>query len=202
MKNRGKLSHRSSFEIVLFGAASVGKTSLLRRSFIGEFDEEYIPTVEDYFTHEIHKTGSITVLNATDTAGSFQFPAMRKLAIRRAAGVVLVFSLDDQFSFHELQRILIEVITNKGDDKIPIVLVGNKKDLTIREVTEEDVMNLITLYSSDKVLLRYVETSAKDNFNVDEVFNELLKMLQPETRPKKKKIKLFNFKAKEKCNIM
>lgn len=202
MKHRER-NHRNSFEIALFGAASVGKTSLVRRSFTGEFDIEYIPTVEDYYCHEIHQNNHVTVLNATDCAGSFHFPAMRQVTIRRAAGVVLVFSLDSEFSFRELHRVLEEVIGTKGEEGIPIVVVGNKKDLEKREVGQEEIADLIRKYSSDKVPLRYVETSAKDNFNVDEVFNQLLRLLMPETTPKKRKYKIFNLqKAKEKCNVM
>lgn len=201
MKQRGK-NHRNSFEIALFGAASVGKTSLVRRSFVGEFHQEYTPTVEDYYSHEIHKNDSVTVLNATDCAGSFQFPAMRQLTIQKAAGIVLVFSLDSEFSFRELHRLLDEIVRFKGEEGVPIVLVGNKKDLNVREVAEEDVTELIRLYSSDKLVLRYVETSAKDNLNVEEVFNQLLRLLIPEAPPKKSKLKIFNFKAKEKCSVM
>ena len=196
------ITHRNSFEIALFGAASVGKTSLVRRSFYGEFNHEYTPTVEDYYCHEIHKNGGVTVLDATDCAGSFQFPAMRQVTIRRAAGIVLVFSLDSEFSFRELQRILDEIIAAKAEEGVPIVVVGNKKDLNVREVREEDITELIRLNSSDKFQLRYVETSAKDSTNVDEVFNQLLRLLMPEPPRKKSKIKVFNFKAKEKCSIM
>ena len=199
---RKHTTHRNSFEIALFGAASVGKTSLVRRSFYGEFNHEYTPTVEDYYRHEIHKNGGVTVLDATDCAGSFQFPAMRQVTIRRAAGIVLVFSLDSVFSFHELQRILDEVIAAKSEEGVPIIVVGNKRDLNVREVREEDITELIRLNSSDKIRLRYVETSAKDSDNVNEVFEQLLRLLMPEPPPKKSIIKVFNFKAKEKCSIM
>ena len=177
----------------------MGKTSLVRRSFYGEFVQEYTPTVEDYYRQEIHKNGGVTVLNATDCAGSYQFPAMRQVAIHRAAGILLVFSLDSEFSFRELQRILDEVVRAKAEEGVPIVVVGNKKDLNEREVREEDIAELIRQNSSDKIQLRYVETSAKDNFNVEEVFNQLLRLLMPEPPPKKSKMKIFNFKAKEKC---
>lgn len=180
----------------------MGKTSLVRRSFYGEFSREYTPTVEDYYRQEIHKNGGVTVLDATDCAGSFQFPAMRQLTIRRAAGIVLVFSLDSEFSFRELQRMLKEVIAVKGEEGVPIIVVGNKRDLNVREVKEEDITEFIRLNSSDKIQLRYVETSAKDSVNVNEVFEQLLRLLMPEPPPKKSKIKVFNFKAKEKCSIM
>ena len=203
MKHRAGRNHRDSFEIALFGAASVGKTSLVRRSFTGEFDSEYTPTVEDYYSHEIHQNNHVTVLNATDCAGSFQFPAMRQVTIRRAAGIVLVFSLDNEFSFRELHRIMDEVITTRDQQGIPIVVVGNKKDLDKREVGQEEIAELLRKYSSDKVPLRYVETSAKDNFNVEEVFNQLHRLMMPEAAPKKRKFKICNLrKAKEKCNVM
>ena len=196
--------HRNSFEIALLGAASVGKTSLVRRSFYGEFDDEYTPTVEDYYKRETHQNHSVTVLNATDCAGSFQFPAMRQVTIRRAAGVVLVFSLDSEFSFRELYRILHEVIMTRGEEGVPIVVVGNKKDLGVREVSEEEIAELTRKFSSDRFPLEYVEASAKDNLNVEEVFNQLLRLLMPEAAPKKKRFKISKLvnEAKEKCHVM
>lgn len=181
----------------------MGKTSLVRRSFIGDFEDEYTPTVEDYFTREIHHNSCVTVLKTTDCAGSFQFPAMRQVTIRRSAGVLLVFSLDSLFSFHELQRMLDEVVRTRGEEGIPLVVVGNKKDLGVREVKEEEIAELIRKYSSDRFPLRYVETSAKDNLNVNEVFDQLLRLMMPEAPSKKRRFKICNLvKSKEKCNIM
>ena len=96
-----------------------------------------------------------------------------------------------------------EVVRTRGEEGIPLVVVGNKKDLGVREVKEEEIAELIRKYSSDRFPLRYVETSAKDNLNVDEVFDQLLRLMMPEAPSKKRRFKICNLvKSKEKCNIM
>lgn len=189
-----------TFEFVVFGAGGVGKSSLVRRFFSGEFLEHYEPTVEDVYSRVLTKDRSITVLNCTDCSGSYQFPAMRQVAIKRASGFSLVFSLDSKFSFLELERLVDEITSNKGESEtIFVVLVGNKSDLEGREVSPEEIAQFLTDNSSEKLQLRYVETSARDNVNVKEVFDELLNLLRSDNCKKAKK---FRFKAKERCMVM
>lgn len=189
-----------TFEFVVFGAGGVGKSSLVRRFFSGEFLEHYEPTVEDVYSRVLTKDRSITVLNCTDCSGSYQFPAMRQVAIKRASGFSLVFSLDSKFSFLELERLVDEITSNKGESEtIFVVLVGNKSDLEEREVSPEEIAQFLTDNSSEKLQLRYVETSARDNVNVKEVFDELLNLLRSDNCKKAKK---FRFKVKERCMVM
>ena len=190
-----------TFEFVVFGAGGVGKSSIVRRFFGGGFLEHYEPTVEDFHSHAFTKDRSITVINCTDCSGSYQFPAMREVAIRKASGFALVFSLDSKFSFKELDRLLEEITINKDENEsVCAVVVGNKSDLKKREVSPEEIAQFLKSNNSEKIHLRYVETSAKENVNVKTAFEELLKLLKSDNSCKK--AKKFKSKAKNWCAVM
>lgn len=173
---------KNTFEIVFFGAAGVGKTSIIRRYYMNHFTNVYDPTVEDFYSRVINVDGNVIVLNTTDTSGSFQFPAMRGVAIQRAKAFVMVYALDDKYSFIELKRLLDEVIAAKKADNIPVVLVGNKKDNELkREISSQEVVKDISDYirikGARQLTLRHMETSAKDNHNIDDIYREIVDIL-------------------------
>ncbi|KXJ15945.1 ras-related protein Rap-2a [Exaiptasia diaphana] len=173
---------KNTYEIVFFGAAGVGKTSIIRRYYLNHFTNVYDPTVEDCYERVLNIHGNVIVLNTTDTSGSYQFPAMREVAIQRANAFVMVYSLDDRYSFIEVKRLLDEVIAVKKADNIPVVLVGNKKDMEHkREMSSEEVVKDITDYirvkNARQFNLRQMETSAKDNHHIDSIFCEIVDIL-------------------------
>lgn len=177
-----KERNTNTYEIVVFGAAGVGKTSIIRRFYFDEFTNVYDPTVQDCYTRVLNLNGKVIVLNTTDTSGSYQFPAMRQVAINRASGFIMVYSLDNQYSFVELKRLLDEVVENKTSDDIPIILVGNKRDMEHkREISSEQVVKDITEYirskGTFKFKLRQIETSAKVDYNIEAVFKEMVEIL-------------------------
>lgn len=203
-----KESSKNIYEIVVFGAAGVGKTSIIRRFYLDEFTNLYDPTVEDCYSRVLNLNGKVIVLNTTDTSGSYQFPAMRQVAINRASGFIMVYSLDNQYSFVELKRLLDEVVESKPSDEIPIILVGNKRDMKQkREISSEQVVKDITEYirskGTFKFKLRHIETSAKDNYNIEEVFKEMVEILtnSPCDKSRKKTKKLLNWLRRFNCTF-
>ena len=90
----------------------------------------------------------------------------------------------------------------KGDEQIPMVLVGNKADLgsSSRRVKVEEAENQAELWK-----IEYVETSAKTYSNVDEAFQKLLVLIHNRKKATqqlngtKKKEKS---KKKKKCTIL
>lgn len=203
-----KESSKNIYEIVVFGAAGVGKTSIIRRFYLDEFTNLYDPTVEDCYSRVLNLNGKVIVLNTTDTSGSYQFPAMRQVAINRASGFIMVYSLDNQYSFVELKRLLDEVVESKPSDEIPIILVGNKRDMKQkREISSEQVVKDITEYirskGTFKFKLRHIETSAKDNYNIEEVFKEMVEILTntPCDKSRKKTKKLLNWLRRFNCTF-
>lgn len=62
-----------------------------------------------------------------------------------------------------------KVYENTGIDT-PMILVGNKSDLSKRTVSEEDAQEM----AKSLKMIDYIETSVKDNINVMECFHKLI----------------------------
>lgn len=105
---------------------------------------------------------------------------MRELSIRTGRGFILVFALDSESSFNETVELYKQIIRIRGDtDNVPIVLVGNKSDLP-RVLDEQTISKRKLLEMND---IPYIETSARLNRNISEIFQELLMLtLEQENR--------------------
>lgn len=156
--------------MVVFGAGGVGKSSLVLRFVKGTFRDTYIPTIEDTYRQVISCDKSVCTLQITDTTGSHQFPAMQRLSISKGHAFILVFSVTSKQSLDELSPIYKLIVQIKGSvEDIPIMLVGNKCDETQREVHTREAQAVAQEWKC-----AFMETSAKMNYNVKELFQELL----------------------------
>ena len=193
----------NDYRVVVFGAGGVGKSSLVLRFVRGTFRESYIPTIEDTYRQVISCNKQVCTLQITDTTGSHQFPAMQRLSISKGHAFILVFSITSRQSLEELKPIYDEIVEIKGDmEAIPIMLVGNKCDEVNREVPVQESAEIAKRWNC-----AFLETSAKTNHNVKELFQELLQLekrrtvsLQLET--KKSKSQKRKEKLKGKCLLM
>ncbi|KAG6936277.1 GTP-binding protein Di-Ras2 [Mauremys mutica] len=194
----------NDYRVVVFGAGGVGKSSLVLRFVKGTFKESYIPTIEDTYRQVISCDKSICTLQITDTTGSHQFPAMQRLSISKGHAFILVFSITSRQSLEELKPIYEQICQIKGDvESIPIMLVGNKSDENQnREVESSDGEAM-----AKKWKCAFMETSAKLNHNVKELFQELLNLEKRRTVSlqidgKKSKQQKRKEKLKGKCVVM
>ncbi|XP_055551571.1 GTP-binding protein Di-Ras2 [Wyeomyia smithii] len=194
----------NDYRVVVFGAGGVGKSSLVLRFIKGTFRESYIPTIEDTYRQVISCNKNICTLQITDTTGSHQFPAMQRLSITKGHAFILVYSVCSKQSLEELKPIWSLIRELKGEEisQIPVMLVGNKCDEPeeLREVTNIEGQTEAATWG-----ISFMETSAKENHNVTELFQELLNMeknrnvsLQLDGKNKKKnKKKMMKEQAKE-----
>ncbi|XP_032164286.1 GTP-binding protein Di-Ras2 isoform X1 [Mustela erminea] len=204
---RGPKQHAeqsNDYRVAVFGAGGVGKSSLVLRFVKGTFRESYIPTVEDTYRQVISCDKSICTLQITDTTGSHQFPAMQRLSISKGHAFILVYSITSRQSLEELKPIYEQICEIKGDvESIPIMLVGNKCDESpSREVDSGEAEAL-----ARKWKCAFMETSAKLNHNVKELFQELLNLEKRRTVSlqidgKKSKQQKRKEKLKGKCVVM
>lgn len=102
-----------------------------------------------------------------DTAGQENFKSMTRNFYRTSNGVVLVYDVSNKSTFEKIQE-WIQSIYDNSDEKIKIVLVGNKIDLP-REVTTEEGRKLAEYYK-----IPFFETSAKENIGIREMMRKLI----------------------------
>ena len=127
-------------------------------------------TIDRYLLVTI-QTSDVTIL---DTAGNYQFPAMRKLAIEKAHGCIIVYSIDCIKSFEEAKRLHDIIVDIRGKNGIPMVVVGNKIDADVTEVTQCEI-NKIASWGSK---IEHIKTSAKGDLNVKSVFDYLMHIIR------------------------
>lgn len=163
--------HERSLKLILLGDTSVGKTSLALRFSADEFQPYSESTIGASFSEPtmiIDKT-KIT-FNIWDTAGQEKYHALASMYYRGASAAIVVFDISRPSSFLTLQRWVNE-LKEKGPGDIVIVVCGNKVDLETsgdRQVSREEAEGYAT-----QIGACYMETSARDNTNVKELFAEV-----------------------------
>lgn len=137
--------HEHRIRLVLLGGAGVGKSAIISRFLYNKYTDKYKSTVEDLYNRD-YEIGRITLkVDILDTAGDFQFPAMRRLSIANAHAFLIVYSISQSQSFDTVRQCIREIKEQRTDyEEIPIVIAGNKMDLEVeREVFKEDVTEWI-----------------------------------------------------------
>ncbi|VDI10008.1 Hypothetical predicted protein [Mytilus galloprovincialis] len=163
----------SRHQVFLLGAGSVGKTSILNQYMKGNFTEIYTETVENIQTQPYSVNGNIKYVDFIDTAGSIAFPAMRQIYISKANGFILVYAIDDAYSFREVVRIWEQIkCVRKNVLSIPCVVVGNKID-------NDNKMQIETFDALEWAFNQnlggcFLEVSTKEGGNVKDIFDILL----------------------------
>ncbi|KAJ6652103.1 hypothetical protein lerEdw1_013360 [Lerista edwardsae] len=165
----GKMSEGSlpklEANILVIGAEKVGKSALtvrfLTRRFIGEY-------------------GNIA---------PFQCRADEE-QIRWADGFVVLYSICDRASFHAAHRLLQHVQQAKrriGAKKVPLILVGNKRDLQHQRTVSSEEGRLLALSTG----AAFFEISAAETYHgALVVFHELLDMVRDSRSATKKAVGL------------
>ncbi|KAL7745228.1 hypothetical protein ACLKA6_008277 [Drosophila palustris] len=170
-----------NFKAVLLGEGCVGKTSLVLRYMEDKFNTQHLSTLQASFV-----TKKVTLpderraqLNIWDTAGQERFHALGPIYYRGSDGALLVYDITDQDSFQKVKSWVRELKQMRGSE-IALIIVGNKTDL---EEQRAIVYETAVRYAQT-VGAQYVETSAKENEGVTELF-ELLTQLMVEHHGKK-----------------
>ncbi|XP_026372667.1 ras-related protein Rab-42 isoform X1 [Ursus americanus] len=171
------------FRIALLGDAAVGKTSLLRRYVAGEPgapepepEPEWAPTVGvEFYSRKLQlRAGPRVKLQLWDTAGHERFRCITRSFYRNVVGVLLVFDVTNRKSFEHICDWHQEVMATQGPHKVIFLLVGHKSDLqSTRCVSAQEAEALAASLG-----MAFMETSAKNNCNVDLAFDTLADAIQ------------------------
>uniref|UniRef100_A0A3B1JVV3 GTP-binding protein Rheb n=1 Tax=Astyanax mexicanus TaxID=7994 RepID=A0A3B1JVV3_ASTMX len=143
-----------SRKIAVLGYRSVGKSSLTIQFVEGQFVDSYDPTIENTFTKMITVNGQEYHLQLVDTAGQ-----VRKYLFHNINGYILVYSVTSNKSFEVVKVIHEKLLDMVGKVQVPIMLVGNKKDLHMERVIScEEGKALAESWNA-----AFMESSAKEN---------------------------------------
>ncbi|XP_023084501.1 ras-related protein Rab-17 [Piliocolobus tephrosceles] len=166
-------SQPRAFKLVLLGSGSVGKSSLALRYVKNDF-KNILPTVGCAFFTKVVDVGTASLkLEIWDTAGQEKYHSVCHLYFRGANAALLVYDITSKDSFLKAQQWLKDLEKELHPEEVLVMLVGNKTDLSEeREVTFQEGKEFA---ESQKLL--FMETSAKLNYQVSEVFSAVAQEL-------------------------
>ena len=157
------------FKILILGDSGVGKSSLFLRYTKNEFNADMRSTIGVEFGLKFLKIEDFQLkIQIWDTAGMERYRSITNAYYKGAKGVIIVYDICRKKSFENVDN-WIEDFKSKADEDAVILLIGNKCDLIeSREVTMEEAER-----KAKKNQYGFMETSAKDNNNVDKAFETL-----------------------------
>ncbi|GBN49677.1 Ras-related protein RABA2a [Araneus ventricosus] len=136
-------------------------------------EDQKCTLIVDNYNKTINLKDKKIDLELWDTAGQERYKAIVKEYFRKADGVLLAYDMTNLTSFMKLSSWLDEL--RALNEEATVFIVGNKSDLPHQnQVSRTTVENYARQEGLD-----FCETSAKNNENVDEVFQNLaLKVLE------------------------
>jgi small GTP-binding protein len=167
-----------AYKVLLVGDAHVGKSSLIRRMVLGEFDPDYTATVGVDLSAIAINVDPITpvILTAIDLGGQEDFSMLRTQYYKGAHYAMLVYDITNRVSFTNIPdwiEGLIINVSSRDRKGFPCMLVANKVDrIDARAVTSAEGRIL-----ADERELPFYEASAKTGENVNEMFKRIAKHL-------------------------
>eukprot|EP01129_Flabellula_baltica_P006493 TRINITY_DN2435_c0_g1_i3.p1 TRINITY_DN2435_c0_g1~~TRINITY_DN2435_c0_g1_i3.p1 ORF type:complete len:188 (+),score=33.67 TRINITY_DN2435_c0_g1_i3:66-629(+) len=161
------------YKLIVVGTNGVGKSALTIQFIMNKFIPDYDPTIEDSYRKQTAINGETCILDILDTAFQEEYSAMRDRYLRTGEGFILVYDITSQESLDGLAAFNDQVISVKDDEDVPRVLVGNKCDLE----HERKVPFHVGQATAKEWGVSFVETSAKEGKNVDNVFCEVARLI-------------------------
>ncbi|KAN0008712.1 hypothetical protein ACTFIU_009441 [Dictyostelium citrinum] len=166
--------NNSLVRLCIMGDGGVGKTAVTIQFISNHFVYYYDPTIEDSYRKQCVIDDQVYMLDILDTAGQDELTAMRDQWIRSCEGFILVYSITSRSSFDQIQFFREQIIRVLDREDVPIMMVGNKSDLEDeRQVTFQEGKDLARCLN-----MSFMEVSAKNRANIEEVFNETVRSVK------------------------
>jgi small GTP-binding protein len=190
----GKKNIRFLKKVLILGEGAVGKTSLISQYVTGKFTDRMEMTIQvDFHTKKIDLTTKDYQVNGTlsiwDLSGQLQF---RDILIDHFAGSHAVIMAYDMNRLNTLLNLkewvkIIEESNILNNRKVPIILIGTKKDLVSDWEDQEKYQQSEYIDELKKIIRidKEFETSSLKGVNIDEPFDYLVNCFIGESIPKK-----------------
>ena len=161
-----------NFKLIIIGDTGVGKSSVLKRAVKNIFDENYQATIGFEFLLMHFKVNDLKLkLQIWDTCGQEMYRSLVQGFYHNSSLALLVYEINNKKSFENLE-FWIKDLRQHTEKDLPVFIIGNKNDLE-RKVTQEEVKN----FKNTNDIVYFAECSAKNGYNVKEIFFEAAKYL-------------------------
>jgi Ras-related protein Rab-2A len=154
-------------KFIIVGDGAVGKSSLLLRFVDDRFRHDHALTIGVDFGVRYATVDNVRLkLQLWDTAGQEAYRSVTRAFYAASAAAVLVYDVTDRQSFDNLSPWIQRVCDPQRSR--PLIIVGNKTDCGTRAVRRAEGEA-----AAAAVGALYIETSARDGTNVEELFTVL-----------------------------
>ena len=158
-------------KIITVGAINVGKTSLVAKYATGKTPGKTKTTKNASFVNKMKKVNGINFeIKLWDTAGQEKYKSLTKLFTKDAKIAILVYAIDNEESFNELDN-WYNLVKSTNEDNVLYAVAANKSDLA----SENTIPDERGKEYAKKIKAEFKSTSAKDNSDginsfIDELF--------------------------------
>ncbi len=161
---------------IIIGDSRVGKSCLMEQFTSDKFISYHDITIGiDFNKKEVKidnpekEKGQLGIkISIWDTAGQEYFKAITRQYYRGSCACILVYDITNRESFQNIHQ-WIKELYDYSHDKIEVILVGNKLDLSEeRKVSLDEGFQLSRTYN-----IPFIETSAKTGESVNDAFISL-----------------------------
>lgn len=156
---------RNKIRVPVMGSEGTGKTS-----FVDHFVRE--GCVKEYRARDLNYPEAITrskLITEFIVVRNKLNHQLRKLAIKQAHAFILVYSVDNQASFDHVCELKDQLQEARGEN-VPIIVIGNKNDVTDKEVHPVIADCVVTMDWE----LSHVVVSVKTGENMNCIHRKLL----------------------------
>ncbi|XP_076876216.1 ras-related protein Rab-38b [Brachyhypopomus gauderio] len=165
------------YKILVIGDLGVGKTSIIKRYVHQTYSANYRATIGVDFALKVLNWDSETVrLQLWDIAGQERFGNMTRVYYREAVGAFIVFDVTRPATFEAVTKWkedLDSKLTLANGRSIATVLLANKCDQSRHMLIDSDLK--VDQFCRENGFVGWFETSAKENININEAANLLVK---------------------------
>ena len=151
----------------------MGKSCIILRYIEDTFSINLMNSIGvDFKLKNIEIDNKKIKLQIWDTAGQERFRTITTSYYKGAHAIVIVFDITDRDSFDHV-KIWMQDIDKFAKQGVMRILVGNKCDLEHQRAVTKNEGNEMAL----KYGIKYLETSAKDTINIENLFVDTAKKL-------------------------
>ena len=125
-------------KIIMIGSLNVGKTTLITQYSIGETSIKTQNRENASYVSKIKKINGFKFkIRLWDTAGQEKYKSLTKLFIKDAKIAILVYSINNEESFNDLDSWL-ELIKSMNDETVLYGVCANKSDLSSEKTIPDE----------------------------------------------------------------
>lgn len=147
----------AEYKILVLGDSQVGKTSLCNRLSLNEFNLEIKPTTQSKcYAKTIKLFDQLIQLYLIDIDDQ-TYKTQKNVLYSDVKGAIIVYNITEPSSFESIDDYIKDIRAHLGDN-IPLLLIGNKTDLSSLKVI-----------NTKSLIIKAKEYNTNDNCEISEV---------------------------------